>query len=517
MTVALLDHLWQSTLVAALAALLALSLRNNSARVRFWLWFAASIKFLIPFAALSALGERLAALLPVTVTASPRLLAMAPAAETISAPATMLASAPGAPAGVSIALVLGLVWALGFAAVLGVRLIRSLRLRSVLKDARDIDLSAVPPFVKVKTSSSLLEPGLVGIFNPVVLLPQGLMTRLSHSEIQSILAHELTHLRRRDNLTAAIHMWVEALFWFYPLVWLIGARLIAERERACDEGVLAHGHDREVYAGGILKVCKFCLQSPLACASGVSGGDLGTRVRQIMTAPDAVAVPAPKKMLLASAALLTLTMPVMAGLVSAPIPAAIHDVGRSVAAAADTALAHGLAALGALPAPAAPQPLPRLEMAKLPAPVAELPDFTVADWQPQNAPAVAALPRQQPVPVAAAPAPLKSATAPVVNAVQASTGAAWASNPRGEGNPDAITCRTPQLLPGSRLRGPHVCQPNKVWAQLAANHQIVLPDGKTIVATNLKSEACGVTRLAGLAVSAGSTPGTSTRTSYNCN
>jgi len=396
------------------AALLALSLRNNSARVRFWLWFAASLKFLIPFAALAALGERLAAQLPVTVVASPRLLATLPVAETISAPATMLAAVPQAGAGINIALVLGLVWLLGFVTVLAIRLIRSLRLRSVLKNARDIDLSQVPSFVKVKTSSSLLEPGLVGIFNPVVLLPQGLMARLSHGEIQSILAHELTHLRRRDNLTAAIHMWVEALFWFYPLVWLIGARLIAERERACDEGVLARGHDREVYAGGILKVCKFCLQSPLACASGVSGADLGTRVCQIMTAPDALAVPAPKKMLLGGAALLTLTMPVMAGLVTAPMPAAIQDVSRSVAAAADTALAHGLAALGALPAPAAPQPLPRLEMAKVAAPVAQPPHFTVAEWQPQTLPAVAAGPRptaSMTAPMAASPAPVKSATA----------------------------------------------------------------------------------------------------------
>ena len=45
MTAALLDHLWQSTLVAALAALLALSLRNNSPRVRFWLWFTASAQY----------------------------------------------------------------------------------------------------------------------------------------------------------------------------------------------------------------------------------------------------------------------------------------------------------------------------------------------------------------------------------------------------------------------------------------------------------------------------------------
>ena len=72
-------------------------------------------------------------------------------------------------------------------------------------------------------------------------------------------------------------MLVEALFWFYPMVWLIGARLIVERERACDESVLARGHDREVYAGGILKVYKFCLQSPLACSVGMSGGNLGHR------------------------------------------------------------------------------------------------------------------------------------------------------------------------------------------------------------------------------------------------
>ncbi len=114
-------------------------------------------------------------------------------------------------------------------------------------------------------------------------------------ERDSILAHEISHLRRRDNVTAAIHMVVEALFWFYPPVWLIGARLIAERERACDESVLASGHDPEVYAGGILKVCRFCIQSPLACASGVSGADLGLRVRQIMTAEAARDIGAAKR------------------------------------------------------------------------------------------------------------------------------------------------------------------------------------------------------------------------------
>ena len=58
------------------------------------------------------------------------------------------------------------------------RLVRSFRLRAVLKGALDLDMTGP---VRVKTSASLLEPGLVGIFSPVVLLPQGLMARLSHS------------------------------------------------------------------------------------------------------------------------------------------------------------------------------------------------------------------------------------------------------------------------------------------------------------------------------------------------
>src|SRR4029077_8104902 len=96
------------------------------------------------------------------------------------------------------------------------------------------------------------------------------------------LAHELCHVRHRDNLTAAIHMLVEALFWFYPPVWWLGARLIDERERACDEEVLHLGGEPQVYAEGILKVCKSYLETPMACVSGISGSDLKKRIMRIM-------------------------------------------------------------------------------------------------------------------------------------------------------------------------------------------------------------------------------------------
>ena len=59
MTGALTNHLWQSTLFAVAAGLLAAALRQNRAQVRFWLWFSASLKFFVPFALLMTLGSHL--------------------------------------------------------------------------------------------------------------------------------------------------------------------------------------------------------------------------------------------------------------------------------------------------------------------------------------------------------------------------------------------------------------------------------------------------------------------------
>jgi hypothetical protein len=61
-TAPLVNHLWQSTAVAVVAWALAAALRKNHARVRYWIWSAASVKFLLPFALLIAAGEWLRSL-----------------------------------------------------------------------------------------------------------------------------------------------------------------------------------------------------------------------------------------------------------------------------------------------------------------------------------------------------------------------------------------------------------------------------------------------------------------------
>jgi len=128
-----------------------------------------------------------------------------------------------------------------------------------------------------------MEPGVFGIFRPVILLPHGIADKLTSAQVETILAHELRHISCHDNLTAALHMCVETLFWFHPMVWWIGAKLMDERERDCDEAVLRQGSRPAEYARGIIQVCETYIESPLPCAAGVSGSDLKNRIREIMT------------------------------------------------------------------------------------------------------------------------------------------------------------------------------------------------------------------------------------------
>jgi bla regulator protein BlaR1 len=310
---ALVNHLWQSTAVVLAVWLLAYALRNNRAGVRYWLWMIASLKFLLPFSLLIAAGELFhpAAAL---VVARP---ALANAMEQIVQPfpqttiADFSSAASLAQGGKRLFITLFILWA-GGSLVVSVRWWRRwMRMRDVLRaSAPQTSAGDVP----VVSSPSLLEPGVFGIVRPVLLLPEGIMDRLTTAQMNALFTHELCHVRRRDNLTYALHMAVETLFWFHPLVWWVGARLVEERERACDESVLQSGNEAEVYAESILSVCKFYVESPLACASGVSGSDLKKRIVRIMTNRVVRNLAFSRKLLLWAAGLAAIAIPTAIGL-----------------------------------------------------------------------------------------------------------------------------------------------------------------------------------------------------------
>jgi BlaR1 peptidase M56 len=197
-----------------------------------------------------------------------------------------------------------------------------LRIRAAVRAGRPIE---IPVAVEVRSSPGLLEPGVVGLWRPILLLPAGIEQRLTPPQLEAVLAHELCHVRRRDNLTAAAHMAVEAVFWFHPLVWWIGARLVDERERACDEAVLSLGSQPRIYADAILNVCRLYVESPLVCVPGVTGADLKRRIEAIMTNRTGHGLNRAKKFLLAGAGIAALTVPiVIGGLIGLGKPPAIR-------------------------------------------------------------------------------------------------------------------------------------------------------------------------------------------------
>jgi bla regulator protein BlaR1 len=153
---------------------------------------------------------------------------------------------------------------------------------------------------------------------PVLLLPRDIFERLTPTQLQAVIAHELCHIRYRDNLTAGIHMFVETVFWFHPMVWWIGKQMVAERERACDEEVLSLGSDPRVYAQGILDVCKLYLAAPMPCVSAVSGSDLKKRIEAILKNRAAARLSFTRKALLAGAAIAAVAAPLAMGILNAP-------------------------------------------------------------------------------------------------------------------------------------------------------------------------------------------------------
>jgi uncharacterized protein (TIGR03435 family) len=328
---ALADHLWQSTLFAVVAGLLTLTLRKNRAGARYWLWLAASVKFLLPFSLLAVIGSHLSWLRAPAPTGA----SLSFTVEEISRPFTRAGIGSQVTGSVSpnlslLPLELLALWLCGFFVVLLVWYARWRRISAAIRDAvavrggRELEAlrrvensGGLRARIELVLSRASLEPGIFGIVKPVMVWPQGISARLDDAHMEAILAHELWHVRRRDNLAAAAHMVVEAVFWFHPLVWWLGARLVEERERACDEEVVELGGDRQIYAESILKVCEFCVGSPLACVAGVTGADLKKRIVQIMTKNVVRKLDFSRKILLGVAAFVTIALPVGFGVLHA--------------------------------------------------------------------------------------------------------------------------------------------------------------------------------------------------------
>jgi len=112
-------------------------------------------------------------------------------------------------------------------------------------------------------------PVVWGIFRSRLMLPVAAQD-WSNEQLRSVLLHELAHIKRRDVLGQLLAQFACALHWFNPLVWIAAWRMHVERERACDDIVLASGVRASAYAEHLLNVATRLSSSPWTQACGLA-------------------------------------------------------------------------------------------------------------------------------------------------------------------------------------------------------------------------------------------------------
>ncbi len=267
---AVLDAVAKASVILAVTALVAAVLRQASASARHFIWTLGLLSALaapvlsvaLPRWELPIVRVRaVAATTPTEAAATPPVVAQAPGATRHAPPlrehsteAVAGTSQITTPGGASIPwrAILVFAWLAGAAVILG-RMF--LGLAAVLwMSRRTPRVSDAPWLVQaqalshglglsrvrfLRTDASTM-PMAWGIFRPSVLMPADADTWPA-GRLRVVLLHELAHVKRRDCLTHLVAQIACAAYWFNPLAWMAVRRLRTERERACDDLVLAAG------------------------------------------------------------------------------------------------------------------------------------------------------------------------------------------------------------------------------------------------------------------------------------
>jgi beta-lactamase regulating signal transducer with metallopeptidase domain len=173
---------------------------------------------------------------------------------------------------------LALVWLCGAAMMLCRWFVSLAQLSRLVRQAKPLDdpawsaqTRAVARELGIRRPVALLEsrdtdvPLATGLFHPKVILP---LDHQEWAEIRrgAILHHEMAHIKRLDTMTQTLAQAATVLFWFHPLAWIMAGAMRAERERACDDQVLAGGTKASDYAHELLEIVSSLRKPELAAA-----------------------------------------------------------------------------------------------------------------------------------------------------------------------------------------------------------------------------------------------------------
>ena len=137
--------------------------------------------------------------------------------------------------------------------------------------------------IEVRVSTKAVSPFACGLFNPIIIIPQRLVQTLSHTEISTLLSHELAHFRQHDLVWCLAWRWTQALFWFHPLVWGIPAAHSLACEQEADRIASAQLPDRNSYAQLLAQLALRILALPAVESRLTVNGssEIGRRLRHL--------------------------------------------------------------------------------------------------------------------------------------------------------------------------------------------------------------------------------------------
>ena len=140
--------------------------------------------------------------------------------------------------------------------------------------------------VRLLQSNLVETPVVVGWLKPLILIPASVFLQINPKELETVIAHELVHIRRYDCLVNFAQSVVEVLFFYHPCAWWISKVIRREREFAADEAVIkSFGASRLVYASALanLEAIRFSANQDLPpFATAANGGNLMQRIAKIL-------------------------------------------------------------------------------------------------------------------------------------------------------------------------------------------------------------------------------------------
>lgn len=137
--------------------------------------------------------------------------------------------------------------------------------------------------VRYLSSMRISSPMTIGWLRPAVLFPIGLLDQLKESQVATILAHELAHIKRNDFLVNLLQSFFTTFFFYHPGVWWMSARIEDEREHACDDLAIQATGGRVDYAKTLLQLKENQMFSPnLSMALAGRRKGFSYRIRRLL-------------------------------------------------------------------------------------------------------------------------------------------------------------------------------------------------------------------------------------------